>query len=331
MNNKSILVTGGCGLIGSNFIKKLIIYNYDIVIIDNLSSGYIENLSRIKFFSKNKKNISYLKIDLNNKLKLEKVFRKHNFNYIFHFAAISNIQTSINNPKKILYNNFNTTKNLILLTKKYKVKYFVFSSSASVYGDVEFKSNLKETSSAQPISPYGVSKLKCENFIKKNSINSYFNFCIFRYFNVVGNHLSKKIIKKKNLNLFEKINYCIKENKLFKIYGNNLKTPDGTPVRDFIHIDDIVSAHLLCLNKNKTNFWNNIYNIGYNNGVTVFQIVLEFKKIFKKKLKFKFVNKKKGEIEKSIANNQKLLKNTKWKPKFVNINKMIRSYYINSK
>ena len=328
MNNKSILVTGGCGLIGSNFIKKLKSYNYDIVIIDNLSSGYIENLSKIKFFFK-KKNISFLKIDLNNKLKLEKVFRKHNFNYIFHFAAISNIQTSINNPKKILYNNLNTTKNLILLTKKYKVKYFVFSSSASVYGDVEFRGNLKETSSTKPISPYGESKLKCENLIKKNSVNLNYKFCIFRYFNVVGNHLSKKIIKKKNLNLFEKINYFIKKKKLFKIYGNNLKTSDGTPVRDFIHIDDIVSAHLLCLKKNKRNFWNNIYNIGYNNGITVYQIVMQVNKIFKNKLKFKFINKKKGEIEKSIANNQKLLKNTKWKPKFANINKMIKSYYIN--
>jgi len=326
-NGTSILVTGGCGLIGSNFIKKIINKKYHIIIIDNLSSGYLENLKKINFFSKNKKKIQFFNLDLNKKKKIEKIFINNSIDYIFHFAAFSNVEMSINNPKQILQNNINSTKNLIYFSKKYKIKNFVFSSSASVYGNVNFSKNIDENLSTKPINPYGKSKLKCENIIKKNLKNTNLNYCIFRYFNVVGKHLSNKIKKRKNLNLFEKINFCIKSKKIFKIHGNNLNTLDGTPIRDYIHIDDVVSAHNICLTNKRNKFWNNVYNIGYNKGISVLDIILECKKIFKEKLKYRFIQGKKGIIEKSVANNRKFTKISNWKPKYSKMRGMIRSYY----
>jgi UDP-glucose 4-epimerase len=330
MNKKdtSILITGGCGLIGSNFVKKIINNRYNIIIIDNLSSGYLENLKKINFFSKNKNKIKFYNLDLSKKKDIEKVFVHNYIDYIFHFAAISNVEMSIKNPKKILQNNINSTKNLIYYSKKYQIKNFIFSSSAAVYGNVNFFENIKENFGTNPINPYGKSKLTCENIIKKNLKNTDMNYCIFRYFNVVGKHLSNKIIKSKNLNLFEKISFCIKSKKILEIYGSNLDTLDGTPVRDYIHIDDVIAAHKICLNNKKIKFWNNIYNIGYNKGISVLDIILECKKIFKEKLKYKFIDGKKGIIQKSIANNKKFTKISNWKPKYSKIKKMVRSYFV---
>ncbi len=326
--NTSILVTGGCGLIGSNFVKKIYNQKKDIIVIDNLSSGYLDNLKKIERRSKIKKKIKFFNLDLNQKNKIEKIFKNNDIEYIFHFAAFSNTEMSLKNPKKIIQNNVNTTKNLIYLTRKYNVKNFIFSSSASVYGNVNFYKNIDERHKTKPINPYGKSKLMCEKIIKRYLNKKEFNFCIFRYFNVVGKHLSKRIKKKKNLNLFEKINFCVKFKKIFQIHGNNLKTPDGTPVRDYIHIDDIVSAHKICLNNKKNNFWNNVYNIGYNRGISVLEIILECRKIFKKKLRFRYVNGKIGIIQRSVANNKKFIRVSNWKPKYSKIKKMIKVYYL---
>ncbi len=120
--------------------------------------------------------------------------------------------------------------------------------------------------------------------------------------------------KKNYMSLFETINFCIKKNKTFKIHGKNLNTYDGTPIRDFIYIDDLVSAHSIALSSNESIFWNKIYNIGYNKGISVLDVIKETQKIFKNKLKYKFVNIDKSIIVKSVANNKKFLNFSNWKP-----------------
>ena len=328
-NNPSILITGGCGLIGSNFVKKILNKKFHLIIIDDLSYGHSENLEKIFYFSKKKKkNIKFFKVNLINKQKLKTIFINNKIEYIFHFAAFSNVEMSIRNPNKIIKNNVESTKNLIFFAKKYNVKNFIFSSSASVYGNVNFDRNIKELDNTKPINPYGKSKLICEKIITNKSNAKTFNYCIFRYFNVVGKHLSKKIKKNNNLSLFEKINFCVREKKIFKIHGGDLNTKDGTPVRDYIHLEDLVTAHEICLTNKSKKFWNNIYNIGYNKGVSVLQVILACKKIFKKKLKFKYIEKKRGIIQKSIANNSKFIRATNWKPKYSKIEKMINSYFV---
>lgn len=325
-NSDNILITGGCGLIGSNFVKKILNKNYNIFIIDNLSTGYIDNLNKIIKLSKKK--INFYKSDLKNFSKTKKIFEKNKFKYVFHFAAFSNVDESLKNPQKFIKNNILSTKNLVQLAIRYKVKYFIFSSSASVYGNIKFKKNIKEQYKAVPINPYGKSKLRCENIIINQSKKYDLKYTIFRYFNVVGNHISLKIQKKGYLNLFEKIEDSVKKGKIFEIHGRNLPTNDGTPERDFIHIEDVVSAHTECLKLKNNNFWNNIYNLGYNNGTSVLKIITECKKIFKNKLKFKYAEKKRGVIERSISCNLKFIKKSKWQPKYFKIEKLIKSYYL---
>ena len=325
-NLNNILITGGCGFIGSNFVKKILNKKYNIFIIDNLSTGYLENLNQIIKLSKKK--IKFYKNNLKNFSKLKKIFDKNRFKYIFHFAAYSNVDESLKNPKKFLENNIQSTKNLVQLAIKYEVKYFVFSSSASVYGNVKFKKNIGEKNKTLPINPYGKSKLECENIIINQSKKHNYKYIIFRYFNVVGNHISYKIKKKNYFNLFEKIKDSVKKKKIFKIHGNNLSTKDGTPERDYIHVHDVVSAHTECLKLKKSSFWKNIYNVGYNNGTSVLKIITECKKIFKDKLKYKYVEKKRGIIQRSIASNIKFKKRSNWRPKYFKIEKLIKSYYI---
>tara|TARA_Y100000816_G_C26098678_1_gene581872 strand:+ start:1644 stop:2633 length:990 start_codon:yes stop_codon:yes gene_type:complete len=321
----NILITGGCGFIGSNFVKKILNRNYNIYIIDNLSTGYKENKNQIVKLSK--KRIKFSENNLQNFSKIKKIFKKNKFKYIFHFAAFSNVEESLKNPKKFLKNNINSTHNLVKLAIDYKVKYFVFSSSASIYGNIKFGENIKENTKPNPINPYGKSKLKCENIIIENSKKYKFKFIIFRYFNVIGKHASYRVKKLNYLNLFENIKKSILEKKFFEIHGNNLSTSDGTPERDFIHVYDVVSAHFECLKNKKLSFWNNAYNIGYNKGTSVLKIVQQCKKIFGEKLKFKFVKKKRGVIERSIACNIKFKNKSKWKPKYFKIEKLVKSYF----
>lgn len=322
---ENILITGGCGFIGSNFVKKILNKNYNIFIIDNLSTGYKENINQIIRLTKKK--VKFFKNDLKNFSKIEKIFKKYKFKYIFHFAAFSNVDESLKNPRKFMKNNVLSTKNLLELAIKYKVINFIFSSSAAVYGNVKFKKNIKEKSKTFPINPYGKSKLKCENMIIDYSKKYNLNYTIFRYFNVIGNHVSLKVKKRDYLNLFEKIKKIIEEKKTLEIHGSNLSTKDGTPERDFIHVHDIVLAHIECLKSDSISFWNNIYNVGYNNGTSVLKIANECKKIFNEKFRFKFVKKKRGIIERSIASNYKFKKKSKWRPKYYEIEKLIKSYF----
>ena len=252
MRNTTILVTGGCGFIGANFLIKLFKYRFDVVVVDNFSTGLKKNLSILKNEAKKKKVcLDFYNLNLCNKKKLNNIFKKYKFNYIFHFAAFSSVKLSLQNPNKVIKNNVKSTENLINLIKKYGVKKFVFSSSASLYGNIKFKKNIKESSRLKPINPYGYSKLLSEKTILSKSKKKNYDYCIFRYFNVVGRHVSMMILKKKNLNLFDSIYFAAKDKKTFLINGKNLNTIDGTPVRDFVCIDDVVDAHLECINQNK--------------------------------------------------------------------------------
>ncbi len=326
ITNQNILITGGFGLIGSNLIKSLLNKKFNLIIIDSLIDKTEKNINVFRNFIKKNKIIFY-QTDLKNFEKVRKVFEKHSIHCIIHLAAISSILAAIKHPKKVLSNNVKSTKNLIDLTKRYKVDYFIFSSSASVYGNIKFKNSIKENSKTKPLNAYAKSKINCEKLIIKNSRKNNYKFCILRYFNVVGKN---PIVNenKKYMNLFEKINLSINSNKIFKVHGKNLNTYDGTPVRDYIYIDDLVSAHLICLNKVSSKFWNNIYNIGYNNGISVLEIIKETQRIYKNKLKYKFINIDNSTIIKSIADNSKFLKVADWRPKFSSTKKIVKNYFL---
>ena len=229
-------------------------------------------------------------------------------------------------PKKYYKNNVIGTKKLIEACKNSSVKNFIFSSTAAIYKDGQYK--VSENSIIKPKSIYGKTKIKAEkliqNFAKKNKIN----YGILRYFNIAGSSPSKKIglINKKSDHLFKNFSIEIMKKKpKLKIYGTDYNTKDGSCIRDFIHVYDIAEIHLLILEKiNKLNV-SKILNCGYNKGTSVLDVAKEFRKQSIKKVNIIYSKRRKNDLVKIIASNNKLTKFIKWKPKFNNLSKIVKS------
>tara|TARA_B100000242_G_C43030564_1_gene480084 strand:+ start:129 stop:1112 length:984 start_codon:yes stop_codon:yes gene_type:complete len=304
---KKILVTGGAGFIGSKVCYDLLDKNYKIVVIDNLSNSTKENIN---------KKIIFYNCDLKNIYRIDKIFQKHKFDAVFHFAALTNVSESSKYRNKYYLNNVVVTKNILNLIKKFKIKYFVFSSSAAVYGNIAI-SPVHENNKIRPISNYGKNKAECEVLIKNFSSRYDFNYAILRYFNVIGADFKLRTGQLSKGSLFKNLANNLANNKYsINIYGKRLKTKDGTPVRDYIDINDLSSLHILALKKliKKKSL---LINCGYNKGYTVLEIVKEFSEVIKKDIKIKFLRKRLDDISQIYCSNKRLLKIfPNWKRKY---------------
>ncbi len=312
----NILVTGGAGYIGSKVSLDLIEKGHKVFIIDNLSKGKKKLIPKKSFF---------FKLDISNKKKISNLIKRHKIEAVYHFAALISVPESLKKPRLYRLNNYYKSKIFIHNCIDNNVKYFIFSSTAAVYESPKKINKIKENFKRNPKNPYGLSKLLVENYIQ--SLQTNMKFCILRYFNVAG--ADKKLRTGQlgnNSNLFNNLsNAILHKNKIFEIYGKNYKTKDGSPVRDFIHIEDLSNIHLKTLsylkkqNKNKVI----ILNCGYEKGYSVLDIVKFTKKNYN--LEYQFVEKRKGDLAYIVANTNKLKKILKWKPKFNSISKMIVS------
>ena len=304
---KKILVTGGAGYIGSKVCYDLLDKNYKIVVIDNLSNSTKENIN---------KKIIFYNYDLKNIYRIDKIFQKHKFDAVFHFAALTNVSESSKYRNKYYLNNVVVTKNILNLIKKFKIKYFVFSSSAAVYGNIAI-SPVHENNKIRPISNYGKNKAECELLIKNFSSRYDFNYAILRYFNVIGADFKLRTGQLSKGSLFKNLANNLANNKYsINIYGKKLKTKDGTPVRDYIDINDLSSLHILALKKliKKKSL---LINCGYNKGYTVLEIVKQFSEVIKKDIKIKFLRKRLDDISQIYCSNKRLLKIfPNWKRKY---------------
>jgi len=314
----SYLITGGAGYIGSHIVEKLINKKKSVIVYDNLSTGY-------KFLV-NKK-AKFIKGDINNFSKLSKILVKYNVKTIFHFAASINVAEAEINKKKYFTNNILGTRNLIKAIKQSKINLekLIFSSSCTVYGGN--KKSVKESSKIKPEGYYGYTKATSENDIISFSKKLGYKYGILRFFNVVGASKSGLVgeSNSRNGHLFK--NLAIqsqKKKKIIFINGKNFKTKDGTCVRDYIHIIDLVDIHLKTLNYLKYNFRSIILNCGYGKGYSVLEIANEAKKIIKD-LKIKFSKSRIGDVNSAYCNVKKLKKLFKWKPKYNNIKIMLKS------
>ena len=309
------LVTGGAGYIGSHMVKFLLSKNHEVTVFDNLSSG--------KLINKNK--INFIKVDLVNLKKLDKLISKEKFDAVFHFAALSIVNESEKKPRKYYLNNVLGTKNLINTMIKYNINNLIFSSSASVYGAPKTKKIL-ETHKMSPISEYGRNKKEIEKILVQIGKKKNFKSISFRYFNAAGADESAKIGEnhKPETHLIPKILNSVKrQKKEVYVYGNSYKTIDGTCIRDFIHVNDIVRAHYYGLKKFKQKKCILNYNIGSGRGYSVLEIIRGIEKATKVKLKIIFKKKRKGDPPILVADCKKILRDLKWKPKYKNINKII--------
>jgi UDP-glucose 4-epimerase len=316
LNNKkiNILVTGGAGYIGSilcSHLKTKYKNTFKVYVIDNLSSGKKRYLKCEKFF----------KIDLSNNSKLNNFFKINRIDVVVHLAGYTNLRDK--NLKKFYVNNFLATKNLIDNIIKFNIKTLIFSSTASVYGNPK-KTPIAENTKTQPISHYGKSKLKAENYIKKLSLGN-FKSIIFRFFNASGANTLHKIGEDKNPpeHLIPIILKGFIKKKKVTIF-NNFRTFDRTGVRDYIHVEDIVLAIIKAINYSvnmKKKYI--VLNLGSGKGVSSLSIIKKLETLLKKNINYSFSRKRIGEPDTLLSSIKKVRRKIGWMPK-KNINQILK-------
>ncbi len=294
-----ILITGGCGYIGSHFAVKLLENDKPIILLDNLSNSSQEVINAIEKISNS--SIRWIKGDIKDKCILQKIFRDNTIESVIHFAGFKSLPKSFEYPIDYYLNNVNGTINLINEMNRANIKKIIFSSSATVYGDSHILPWNENLDLKIPKSPYAQSKFIIENFLRNIFINDHeWSVGILRYFNPIGAHSSGLLgeeISNDNTNLFPAIlNVYLKNKTHLDVYGNDFNTCDGTGIRDYIHIDDLVDGHLKAMEFIDIHNGYNIWNLGSGKGYSVFQVLKEFEKASETKIPYKIRNRRKGDI-----------------------------------
>jgi len=294
----AVLVTGGMGYIGSHTTVELLKEGYEVVIVDNLSNSKELVKGRIKAITG--KEPKFYKYDVLNKEDMDKVFSEDTIDSVIHFAGFKAVGESVAKPLEYYHNNLTSTFVLLELMRKYGVKNFVFSSSATVYGDAKIIP-ITEEAPLSATNPYGRTKLMLEEILRDlySSDNSW-NIALLRYFNPVGAHESVTIgedpcgIPNNLMPFITKV--AIGELKELSVFGDDYDTPDGTGVRDYIHVVDLAKGHLKALEKLKTNSGLVTYNLGTGNGYSVLDIVKAFSEASGREIPYKITARRPGDI-----------------------------------
>lgn len=323
MTIKNILVTGGAGFIGSHFVKLLLDKtNYNILVVENFSQGR-ENIiesDRVKYFE----------VDLRDKTNLNKIFTENKIEVVVHFAAMATITASVTGPAPTYDNNVVGGWNLLDSMVSNGVKKIIFSSSGSVYGEPQTE-YLKEDHALAPINPYGFSKYIFERMLRDYSKPYSLDSIMFRYFNPAG--CNKELLVGEFHKPETHVIPCLVETLLgkreqFYIYGNDYPTVDGTCVRDYIHVEDLVEAHLLAMEKimNESNICE-AYNLGTNKGTSVKELVDATERVTGLKLNYSVAPRRPGDPSKSIADASKAMRELNWQPKRLDVGEMIKECF----
>ena len=312
----AILVTGGAGYIGSHTVVELLEAGEDIVIVDNFVNSKPEALDKIKKITG--KDFKFYEVDILDEEKLEKVFKENNIESVIHFAGLKAVGESVVKPIEYYHNNITGTLVLLKLMKKYNCKRIVFSSSATVYGDPEIVPITEECKTGGTTNPYGTTKLFIEQILKDiyTSDNTW-DICILRYFNPVGSHESGLIGEEPKGIPNNLMPYIVRvangQLKELSVFGNDYDTPDGTGVRDYIHVVDLAKGHVNALEKlNKEGKGLYIYNLGTGTGYSVLDMVKAFEKTTGKKVQYKIAPRRAGDIATCYADPQKAKEELGW-------------------
>jgi UDP-glucose 4-epimerase len=314
-----IVVTGGLGFIGSHTVVELQNQGFEVVAIDNLSNSSIEVLEGIESIT-GKKPI-FENIDLREKLSVQNLFKKHHdTDGLIHFAASKAVGESVENPLLYYENNINALVYVLQELTKLPRANFIFSSSCTVYGQAE-KMPITENASVQPaISPYGNTKQIGEEIIKDVAKVTNVNSILLRYFNPIGAHPSAEIGELPigiPQNLVPYITQTgIGMRKELSVYGNDYPTPDGTCIRDYIHVVDLAKAHVIALQRllSKQNVEKvETFNLGTGKGSSVLEVINAFEKVSGKKLPYKIVDRREGDVIAAYANTDKANAVLGWK------------------
>lgn len=309
-----ILVTGGTGYIGSHIVVELLSRNYNVEILDNLINSKITVLNQIKKITGQKP--IFHKVDLLDQSKLNKLFQSTHFDLIIHFAGLKAVGESVEQSLKYYENNVTGTINLLKAMQKYKVKNFIFSSSATVYGKPGTPEYTEDLPTGQNISsPYGKTKYIIEEILKDLAVsNKDLSIISLRYFNPIGNHSSGLIGEDPNGIPNNLMPYIMKVSKgeleELSVYGDDYATPDGTCRRDYIHIVDLAKGHLAAINALKPGF--KAYNLGTGQPTSVLEMVHAFENISGKSLPYKIVSRRPGDLPEFWTNPSLAKKELRW-------------------
>ncbi len=326
---KNILITGGCGFIGSHFALELLKHNHNVIIIDNCINSSAKTAKIIEKISSKK--IKFYQNDILEKSIFDEIFKKNEIECVAHFAGLKNYNESYSNSSEYYSTNVVGSLNLLEAMKKNKVKRILFPSSATVYGN-KFKPPWKEDMNLEfPDNPYAQTKIIVENILKKILIEDPgWRIAILRYFNPIGAHksgLMGESYSTYSKNLIPSISRVLTGNeKYLRVYGNTFNTKDGTGERDYLHINDLILAHLKTINYIKRNKGLNIWNLGAGVTHSVMNIINEFENVTKQKIPYKIVDKRHGELSQYWADIAKAKKDLNWQIKN-DLNSMIRDIW----
>ncbi|WNF22659.1 UDP-glucose 4-epimerase GalE [Mesobacillus jeotgali] len=301
-----ILVVGGAGYIGSHLVKELV-EKQEVVVLDNLSTGFKDSVDSRAVF---------ILGDLGDEEDLEAVFSAYPIKAVMHFAANSLVGESVKDPLKYYQNNVAATLTLLKVMLKYNVKNFIFSSTAATYG-IPSVDIIEENTPTNPINPYGESKLMVERILENFSSAYGLNYVVLRYFNAAGAHVSGKIGEKHDpeTHLIPIIlQHLLGQRDQISVFGDDYDTPDGTCIRDYIHVTDLAEAHILALTslldgKNKTA----TYNLGNGQGYSVKEVIDMCEKVTGKNANVVISERRPGDPARLVASSERINKELGWK------------------
>ncbi len=314
----NVMITGGAGYIGSHAVKILIKRGYNVSVIDNLSTGYMEAVDLKATFHK---------LDIRDKEGVVKALKDDKIDVIIHFAAFSLVGESMQKPLKYYDNNVYGTKVLLEAMEEANVRHIVFSSSAAVYGD---KSVMPITEEALevPTNAYGETKLAMEKMMKWADIAYGIKYIALRYFNVAGAYESGEIGESHNpeTHLIPLIlQVPLGKREYISIFGDDYDTPDGTCIRDYIHIEDLIDAHILAMHKVIDTNKSDVFNLGSGEGFSVLEMIEAARKVTKKPIKAIRDQRRDGDPARLIASSEKAMKELKWERKYQDVSEIIAS------
>ncbi len=307
-----ILVTGGAGYIGSHCVMALLEKGYEVVVVDNLSTGHIETIDTLKKFGK----VIFRQGDLLKETYLDSIFKQYNIDAVIHFAAFSQVGESVKNPRKYYVNNVVGTLNLLNIMLDNGVDKIVFSSTAATYGEPEYIP-IDEKHPQNPINPYGQSKLMIEKIMDDYSKAYGLKSVRLRYFNVAGADSKNRIGEwhEPETHLIPNIlKSTFGGGKTFEMYGDDYDTKDGTCVRDYINVEDLADAHLLALQYLQNGGETNFFNLGTNDGNTVKEVFKSCERVTGKTIPVLNKPRREGDPASLVADNAKAKSTLKWNP-----------------
>lgn len=326
----NILVTGGIGYIGSHTIIELLKDNNNsIIVVDNLINSRIEIKDIIEEISS--RSIKFYNINLTDFNEINEIFNKEDIDLVIHFAALKAVGESVEKPLEYYNNNIIGTLNLLTIMKNHNVKKFIFSSSATVYGDSDIVPVYEELPIMSATNPYGRTKTMIEDILRDIYISDKsWDIVLLRYFNPVGAHESGLIGELPNGVPSNLMPYVSKvadsELDYVRVFGNDYNTPDGTGVRDYIHVVDLAKGHVAAMKKLEDGSGLSTYNLGTGKGYSVLEIIKAFSKASGKEIPYKIVERRAGDIATSYADPSKAEKELGWTAE-KNLDDMCRDFW----